>query len=235
MALAAAGLAQPAFDAASIKPSEEASGSSSGIATKPGRIEARNVTLRRCIRGAYDLPEAQIIGGPKWVDDVRYNIDAKASGPAGDHELMQMLQTLLAERFQLKIHLETRRLNGYALAVAKFGFRGKPLTESGDCNATASTGGPLSTITSRSCPMTNFASKLAECLHAPVLDTTGIDGKFDITLQWAPEEVRAKAGDAAAGLSLDDALLKTAGLRLTAQKVPIQIVIIDSAVPASGN
>jgi len=235
IALAAAGLAQPAFEAASVKPNEEPNGNSSGVMTKPGRMEARNVTLRRCIRGAYNLPEAQVIGGPKWIDDLRYNIDAKAAGPAGDEELMQMLQTLLAERFQLKVHRETRQLNGYALAVTKTGFRGKALAESGECSDSANTGGALSTITSRSCPMTNFAAKLAECLHLPVADATGIKGEFDITLQWSPDEIRAKASDAAAGPSLDDALLKMLGLRLEARKVPTQVVVIDAAVPASAN
>ncbi len=235
IALAAAGLAQPAFEAASVKPSQEPNGNSSGVTTKPGRMEARNVTLRRCIRGAYNLPEAQVIGGPTWIDDLRYNIDAKAAGPAGDEQLMQMLQTLLAERFHLKVHRETRQLNGYALVAAKTGFRGKALAESGECSDSANTGGALSTITSRSCPMTNFAGKLAECLHLPVTDATGIKGEFDITLRWSPDEIRAKASDAAAGPSLDDALLRTLGLRLEARKVPTQVVVIDAAVPASAN
>ena len=79
-----------------------------GIFESKGRISAKNVTLKRCVRGAYDLPEPQIIGGPKWVDQDRYYIEAKATVPAGDHELMLMLQTLLADRFKLVLHREQR-------------------------------------------------------------------------------------------------------------------------------
>ena len=226
---------QPAFEAASIKPVEVTAGDfSSGITTKPGRIEARNVTLRRCIRGAYNLPEAQVVGGPKWVDDQRYNIDAKANGPAGDEDLMLMLRTLLAERFQLKFHRETRQMNGYALVTAKSGFKMKPSGSDGDCSASANTGGPISKITSTNCVVRSLADKLAECLHLPVSDATGIEGKYSFVLQWSPDELRAKA-DSAAGQSLDEALLATLGLKLESRKVPTQILVIDSAVPASAN
>src|ERR1700728_2217002 len=75
----------PAFEAASIKPSKSEPGSSSGIPTRTGSISARNVTLKRCIRGAYDVQESQIVGGPKWAGEDRYDIEAKAAGPAGEH------------------------------------------------------------------------------------------------------------------------------------------------------
>lgn len=225
---------QAAFDAASIKPSEAPNGNSSGVNTKPGRLEARNVTLRRCIRGAYNVPEAQVVGGPKWVDDLRYNIDAKAPGPAGDDDLMLMLQSLLAERFQLKIHRETRPMNGYALVVAKTGLKLQPVQSDGECNEDANTGGTVSKITSKNCGMPALAAKLAECLHLPVADATGIPGRYTTTLEWSPDELRAKS-DSAAAPSLDEALQATMGLKLEARKVPTQMIVIDSAVPASGN
>ena len=78
----------PAFDVASIKASEDPPGSVSGIFETTGRINAKNVTLRRCVRGAYNIPEHQIVGGPKWVDQDRYYIEAKAAVPASDRELI---------------------------------------------------------------------------------------------------------------------------------------------------
>src|SRR6266446_6344177 len=102
-----------AFEVASIKPSPDAPGSLSGIFESKGRISAKNVTLKRCVRGAYNVPEPQIMGGPKWVDQDRYYIEAKAAVPAGDHELMLMLQTLLADRFKLALHREQRAILGY--------------------------------------------------------------------------------------------------------------------------
>src|ERR1700723_3299534 len=94
----------PAFEVASIKPSPDPPGSLAGISEGKGRISAKNVTLKRCVRGAYDVEESQIVGGPKWVNEDRYYIEAKSSAPAGGHDLMLMLQTLLAERFKLMFH-----------------------------------------------------------------------------------------------------------------------------------
>jgi uncharacterized protein (TIGR03435 family) len=225
----------PAFDAASVKLSDAPNGDSSGVNTKPGRMEARNVTLRRLIRGAYNLPEAQVFGGPPWVSEVRYNIDAKANGPAGDDDLMLMLQSLLAERFQLKIHRETRQLNGYALVIGKSGFKGERAPDAGECSGNANTGGAVSHITATSCPVSEVARKLAECLHQPVADATGIAGLFNFSLDWSPDDIRAKAADAAAAPSLDDVLNRKFGLKLEARKVPMAVIVIDSATPASAN
>src|SRR5579862_1289099 len=94
------------FDVASIKPSTEPTGRVVGIFESPGRISAKNVTLKRCVRGAYNLPESQIVGGPKWIEQDRYNIEAKAPSAAGDRDLMVMLQALLADRFELALHRE---------------------------------------------------------------------------------------------------------------------------------
>ena len=114
------------FDAASIKPSDAPNGSSSGVETQIGLVRANNVTLKRCINGAYGLPEAQILGGPKWIDELRYEIMAKTSERAGDDRLMVMLQDLLADRFQLKLHHETRAVSGYELTLAKGGVKAAP-------------------------------------------------------------------------------------------------------------
>lgn len=226
--LLASFLFQAAFDAASIKLSDAPNGSSSGITTKPGFISARNVTLRRCIRGAYNLPEAQVVGGPKWIDDLRYNIDAKAIGPAGDDDLMLMLQTLMADRFHLKLHRETRQINGYALVVAKTGFKAKPLAEEGECSESANTGGTVSRIDSKSCSIGALSAKLAEALHLPVADATGIQGQFSFRVEWYRDD---SSDGPALGTVLNDQL----GLKLEARKVPTPMIVIDSAEPATAN
>src|ERR1700761_5061837 len=120
---AGAMLAQTAsFDAASIKSSDAPAGSS-GITTRKGFMRAENVTLKRCISGAYGVPETQIIGGPAWIGDLRFNITAKTDRPAGDDELMAMLQTLMADRFHLALHHQTQTISGYSLVVAKGGIK----------------------------------------------------------------------------------------------------------------
>src|SRR5262245_21160186 len=98
------------FEAASIKPSLDPSSGNSGGKSGNGRLTMSNVTLKRCIMGAFALGPNLIAGGPAWLDSDRFDIVAKAEGHAGDAELMKMLQTLLAERFQLRFHWETRNL-----------------------------------------------------------------------------------------------------------------------------
>jgi uncharacterized protein (TIGR03435 family) len=211
-----------AFEVASIKPSTAEPGGGSGIDTDTGKIAAHNVTLKRCMRGAYDLPEARIFGGPKWVDEERYDINAKSAGPAGGHELMAMLQTLLAERFKLTFHRETRPLPGYALVVGKKGITAKPSQSTGPTRSNSS----RRAIDATACSMGCLAAKLSEVLHAPVTDATALDGRFDFKLEWTPDELQT---------AVFPALEEELGLKLEGRKVPTEVLVIDSAEKASAN
>src|SRR5215472_4787626 len=130
----------PSFDAASVKPDKAGGGlmggschgtdsvysGALGIAPPPlGRCVMRNVSLKILIQTAYDLrgPDAgqRISGGPGWLDSNKYDVDAKAAEPVSEAELKRMLQSLLAERFQLALHRETREMAGYTLTIAKGG------------------------------------------------------------------------------------------------------------------
>ena len=193
------------FEAASIKPSTADPGSGSEVTSETGRIIARNVTLKRCVRGAYDVPEAQVFGGPKWVDEDRYDINAKAAGPAGGRELSAMFQSLLAERFHLVLHRETRALPGYALVLGKGGLRAMP----------SAPGTPWNSTSSR-------RSIEAE------LEWTPED------LQAKPPSGTAMT-EVALGPSIFTALQEQLGLRLEARKVPTEVLVIDRAEKASEN
>jgi uncharacterized protein (TIGR03435 family) len=230
----------PTFEVASIKPSKAEPGSSSGIDTDKGRLSARYVTLRRCIRGAYNVPETQVLGGPKWIDDERYDIDAKSAGPAGDHELMIMLQSLLAERFNLVFHRETRPMSGYALVAGKSGLKAQHSAPDGPRRTSARRGG----IDAQGSTMANLAQKLSDAVHLPVADFTGAEGAFDFKLQWTPEDGSAKppsGGDKPgaavvdAGPSIFAALQEQLGLKLESRKVPTEVLVIDRADKASEN
>src|SRR5579859_2034284 len=111
------------FEVASVRPaSADQSSGSSGGKTGHGSLRMTNVTLKRCIMGAYGVGPNQIVGGPPWLDSDRYEIVAKAEQPVDDDGiLMAMLQTLLAERFKLRIHRETRPVQAFVLEVAKNG------------------------------------------------------------------------------------------------------------------
>ena len=199
-------------------------------------MTARNVTLKRCMRGAYGVPEAQVFGGPKWIDQDRYDIDAKAAGPAGDHELMAMLQTLLAERFKLVFHRETRRLSGYALVVGKNG----PLAKHSAPDAGSRTESRRGVIEAEGCTVGQLAQKLSDSLHIPVADLTAVEGKFDFKLEWTPDDMQAgppaaAAAEVAPGPSIFVALAEQLGLKLEARKLPTEVLVIDRAEKASEN
>jgi uncharacterized protein (TIGR03435 family) len=236
MAWAFGQTAPPAFEVASIKSSAAEPGSSSGIFTKKGSIDARNVTLKRCIRGAYDTQESQVVGGPKWAGEARYEIYAKAAGPAGDHELMAMLQSLLADRFKLAFHRETRELPGYALVLGKGGLQAKHSQPGSESRTSLS----RTDLDAASCSMHQLAQKLSEVIHFPVADLTGVEGEFDFHLKWTPEDVQAKApsgGDKPGSAALDlgsgpsvyAAVQEQLGLKLEPRKVPTEVLVIDHA------
>jgi uncharacterized protein (TIGR03435 family) len=228
-------LAQTAsFDAASIKPSEAPDGSSSGITTRKGFMRAGNVTLKRCISGAYGVPEAQIIGGPPWIGDLRFDIAAKTDQPAGDAELMSMLQTLMADRFHLALHHQTETISGYSLIVAKGGI--KAVVSDPETEPTTNTS--RARIEAKGCPMWRLVSKLAGILGVPVVDATADSRSFDFTLKWIPDAVMAKAApgsDAANGPSIFTAVQEQLGLKMEARKVPVDTLVIDHVEPPSEN
>ena len=220
------------FEVASIKPSTAQPGGTSGIATEKGRMTGRNVTLKRCIRSAYNISEARIFGGPSWADDDRYDIDAKAPGPVGDHDMEPMLQALLADRFKLVIHRETRPLPGYAIVTGKKGILAKP----SESNVGSRSNSSRTMIDAVGCDMACLARKISEVLHAPESDATGIEGRFDFKLQFVPDDLNAKAAATdAQGPTIFAALEEQLGLKLEPRKVPTEVIVIDSAVKASEN
>jgi uncharacterized protein (TIGR03435 family) len=225
----------PAFEVASIKPSQDPPGSNSGLTTTRGRISARNVTLKRCMRGAYGVEEPRILGGLKWLDEDRYNIEARAAGPAGDAELEVMLQSLLAERFKLSFHRETRALSGYALVVGKSGLKARPSEPDADSRTSSRWG----SIEAAGCTMAHLALKLSEVLHLPVADFTAVPGEFDFKLEWTFDDMQAKppdaVPDAASGPSIFAALQEQLGLKLESRKVPADVLVIDHAEKPSEN
>ena len=229
------------FEVASIKPSLDPPGSAAGIFESKGRISAKNVTLKRSMRGAYDVPEPQIIGGPKWVDQDRYDIEAKATVPAGDHELMLMLQTLISERFKLVFHREQRPIPGYRLTLAKGGLKAQASALDRGSVGHSQRG----RIAAEGYTLAQLAFKLAEVLKQPVLDATGVAGKFDLKLEWTPDDLQAKppsadqrlggALESGGGLSIFAALQEQLGLKLESSKVPAEVLVIDSTEKPSAN
>jgi uncharacterized protein (TIGR03435 family) len=235
----------PEFEVVSIKPAGWV-GAGFQVSYDPGRLTVRNASLKSLIELAYRVKDYQISGGPKWLDSARYDIEAKlpAGSAAGSHR--PMLQTLLSERFQLKLHTETKPLGIYALRVARNGPRLQAARgEHGDTSV------GQRRIAAKGISMVEVAEALSNVLDRPVEDKTGIAGRFDIQLQWSPDErepgtlkpgttapsedsARPSASDAA-GPGIFAALEGQLGLKLEAAKAPVEIQVIDHAEKPSGN
>jgi uncharacterized protein (TIGR03435 family) len=223
------------FEVASVKPSNADPNSTSGIRTGHGRLDANNVTLKRCIMGAYGVGPHQVSGGPAWLESDRFAISAKADRPVNDDAvLMLMLQDLLAERFKLALHRESRVISAFVLEVAKNGPKLEK-AEDGEAGTNTSTGNTSITIDAHNTSMDAFARILARTTELPVVNHTGLEGLFNFKLQWTPERARPVGGDTTEGVSLFTAIQEQLGLRLGSQKAPVEVLVIDHVEKPSAN
>jgi uncharacterized protein (TIGR03435 family) len=226
MAAALCRAQRPAFEAAAIKPSKAEEGHSHWNSGK-GRLTMDNMSLRQIIRAAYSAKEYELEGGPGWLDSERFHIDAKAEGNVDDDQLMPMLQTLLADRFKLVVHRERKELPGLALVVAKGGPKIRAV-EGGGSQMNSRDG----KLTAKHASMAKLAEFAQRQVGRPVVDKTGLAGGFDFTLQWSNERMLKAAeesGTVPPAPSIFTALPEQLGLKLEARKVPVEILMIDSA------
>ncbi|RXH56971.1 TIGR03435 family protein [Granulicella sibirica] len=254
LALSLSGLAQApeekpvenAFEVATVKP--VASDKQSGRYIKMDgdhRFVEKDYTLKLLIAAAYDISPKTISGGPSWVDSEHYDILALTPGdgrPSRDQQ-MAMLRTLLTERFKLGFHREEKEFAIYVLGVAKSGPKMKPSTgDPGAPAALVSTVYPNKvTLPARNASMPEFASLLRRAvMDRPVVDKTGLAGKFDFDLSWAPDDTQF-GGDMppmpadVAVPPLFVAMQEQLGLTLLATHGPLQALVIDQAEKPSAN
>ena len=219
--------AQPAFEAATVKPADpQANGFSTRMSATA--YELRNCSLRQCIETAYGLPEYAVIG-PSWLESVHFDVVAKLPMGAPRRDIGAMLQGLLAERLQLQTHTETRDVPGFVLTVAKGGPR---MPESAPDSMGGTSRGP-STVRCRHCEVARFIEELTGSLGRPVVDQTSLPGVYDFDVRWTPDRASAAPGEAAEPTtSLFSAMEEQLGLKLQARKVPQRILVVDSAVRA---
>jgi uncharacterized protein (TIGR03435 family) len=227
----------PAFEVASIKPNNSGDGRVM-LGNQPGRFTATNVTLRMLIRNAYQLQDFQISGGPSWLNSDHFDIVAKIDpavqesinaarggiGPAaiagqGPNPLQLMIRSLLADRFKLAAHTETKEQTIYALVVARSdGKLGPDLKKSEvDCAALMANArgrGPMppppgppqpgermpcgvrlgpGNLSASGGSLAQFAQSLGMFVGRVVVDKTGLAGGYDITLTWTPDQMPQRA------------------------------------------
>lgn len=199
-----------------------------------GRCAITGATLKAIVRAAFDLaPAVEITGGPSWADSDRFDIESKAQDPSKTTaaQLQQMLQQLLVDRFRLKFHRENKEVSGTLLVVLGSGAKLKAAPDDGDA---APIGGRPGDMTFRSAPLGALAEFLSAILGQPVQDKTGLPGRYSFTLKWTIGDTEQippqfeRAPDPASP-SLATALQEQLGLRLQSGKVPVPVVVIDSA------
>ncbi len=211
------------------------------------RIDFSNVTLWYCISFGYGMRSYQM-SGPGWLREARYDIVAKAPAGARREDLPKMMQALLVERLKLRVHEETREMPTIALTLGKDGPKLREAApESGDGQGGAQVGMSASETGERmevkGGTMSTLVNTLTGLLGQPVVDQTGLTGRYDLVLEFSRTETagpNATGGfnepptlpppppGAEPGVSIYSSIQKL-GLKLTGQKTPMPVLIVDSA------
>ena len=235
---------------------------------EPGQITYTSATLQSVLLRAYDVQPYQL-NGPDWLSSLRYDIVAKIPPGSTKEQLCKMLQNLLAERFHLALHHETKELAGYGLIVGRNGSKLKQTSEKDADAPPADLSSPPKTdpngfpilerpgivfmeavrdkavvtcLTAKAQPVSALADMLSRAFRIPILDKTGLTGKFDFTMFYAPQapgalpppptlDAPAVAADEGAP-NLIDAVQLQLGLKLNAAKMPVDVLVIDRVDPA---
>lgn len=238
--------ADPSFEVATIKPSKPDDQRKAFI-VQGNRFQIINQPLSAILCFSYDVQAKQLIGLPPWADTDKYDIDGKPDGegaPSGK-QWKRMIQKLVVERYKLTFHKDKKELPVYVLSVAKSGPK---LTKSeGDPNGLPGLffRGKLGDLGVRNANMADFTGLMQEAvLDRPVLDQTGLTGRFDFTLLWTPDDSQFSGmgakipppTDAAnAPPNLYTAIQEQIGLKLEATKAPADVMVIDHVEKPSDN
>lgn len=220
---------EPSFEIASIKLAAPMTGGPlaalrEDINSSQGRLNMRNATLATCIRWAYKLNVYEI-EGPDWMTQERFDIAAKPENAATEEQLRLMLRTLLAQRFKLEAHRESKTTSGYALAAGSDTSKLHAAEGGGEGSMT----GAGLIFEGHKMPLSRLADIVSSALKAPVRDATGLDGFYDFKLDMRPYLTGRQPGDppidfvSVATSALRDEL----GLKLEGRKVQLDVLVVD--------
>ncbi len=246
----------PGFIVATIKPSDpNRADERSSIGFSPeGSFDARSMSLKQLVEFVQDFGyvdvDQRIVGGPNWLGAAKFDIHAKCDEAAARafttmpapqliREEQDMIQALLADRFKLRTHHESRRLKVYALLQANSGLKMKPSAKAGE-EELGGTDGPPGDWKADGVTMEQLASDLSslpEIGGRIVTDKTGLEGRFDFTLKWAPDPTMgampprpgSELQSGSSAPSLLTALSEQLGLKLEMTQEPVDVIVIDSA------
>jgi len=241
----------PTYDVVSIKPNRSGSGRNS-ISENSDSFSATNISLKSLLVNAYDVRDYLISGLTGWANSDRFDVNAKivevdtdALKKLTDEQRNAMLQQMLADRFHMKVHLQTEVLPIYEMIVAKGGPKitaVEPIGPDPDADRNSDFKGMSrgnmrvsnTELTAHDVPLDNLAYALSGRLSRTVVDKTGLKGKFDLSLTWSPDDESAAASDSSAP-SLFTALQEQLGLRLQPAKGPVETLVVDHVEIPSEN
>ncbi len=239
--------ATPAFEVATIKPSDPHS-QGQIVTLRGNEVIATNATVRDLINLAYWLHPKQVTGGPAWMESEKYDMAGKPDAPGQPNvdQMKMMIQKLLADRFQLKFHFEKRDLPAYAVMITKTGpkiikSQDDPKGYPGWYFGRAATG---TTLTFRNSPMSQITAILQNFVDKPVVDQSGLSERYDFTVTFTLDPAQAaRLGGAPtpapdnpdAAPDLFAAFQQQLGLKLESTKAPVDVMVIDKVERPSEN
>ena len=236
--LAGSALAQnpapPAFEVASVKISSPTDAPRMAIETPGNTLTMRFVTMRVALAWAYDTPRP-MIAGPSWIDTERYEIVAKSAAPADEEQMKLMLRPVLAERFKLQFHRETRTMQVMAVTLPKEGHKMTPSKAQKPEMRQDPERGPVVV----GAPLGELCENMSHDVNMPVLDLTGLTGRFDFpfNIQKYVNALRSRAMASTERLSeeemklslMRDAMAGELGLHVDSRKAAVEILVVDKA------
>jgi uncharacterized protein (TIGR03435 family) len=237
---------QPAFEVASVKPTAPGPGSINNLFTFPGgRITCEGCRLQYLIMEAFDVRPFQISGGPGWMNEDRFDLEARPPADSQsshanprnpklpmNEEQRQMLQALLADRFQLKYHREEREGTVYFLTKTNKKLKLEPAKDKDAYPwAGAPQGGGFGAngVAGTNITMPELAARLSRVLERPVMDRTGLDGSYDFKYEYSSDD---GGGDRTTSILMS---MQGLGLNMESGKGPVRTIVIDRAEKPAGN
>ena len=222
LCLAAVTLSAQSFDVASVKPNHNGPPPRTYPRLHNGTFTAENASLKTLLVNAYGLNELRIVG-PDWMNTEMYDITAKAPAGFADDQLMPLLQALLKDRFRLQSHMETREMAAYDMLVAKGGARLTLFDPSHPPGQPRFAGGSMLVGVGTAA---QIADALARAAGRPVVDKTGLEGRFAWSVSYTPFSSDANAA-ATGPPDILAAVQEQLGLRLEPKKESLQVLVID--------
>ena len=189
----------------------------------PGSVTMSNSSLSSCIEWAYSVGPFQITG-PGWLNSARFNIAAKAAESVTDDQLKLMMRSLLADRFKLEVHREEKVMTVYELVVAKSGHKMKVSETEGELSFNGTPGKPVAAV--QRVAIAQMVEILSRAMRAPVIDKTGLTGKYDFTVDFSGYISKDMREDDVPALAMS-ALPELLGLKLESKKSPVEMLIVD--------